>query len=128
MTSIRKPLSSISRELFTRPAASQKPKAVEENFDPSSQSPTISETQKPKIVKPQKPKITKAQNRDLPLKDRAHFNLPVDMLTELHQIQGELRTITRKKIKKSDVVNASLALAFEEFRREGSKSTLLQKL
>jgi hypothetical protein len=49
-------------------------------------------------------------------KEKATFYLPIEVLDELESVWHDLRRVTHRKIKKSDIVSIALQNAAEEFR------------
>jgi len=65
-------------------------------------------------------------------KDKATFYLPLDVLEDLEELWHDVRRLTHKKIKKSEIVSIALQHASDEFRawknEERKRSKLMDRL
>ncbi|MBI1730667.1 hypothetical protein HY229_07265 [Candidatus Acetothermia bacterium] len=61
------------------------------------------------------------EDAEIAPKEKATFYLPIEVLDELESLWHDLRRVTHRKIKKSDIVSIALQNAAEEFKAWQSK-------
>ena len=59
---------------------------------------------------------TRNEDGEGALKEKATFYLPIEVLDQLESIWHDLRRVTHRKIKKSDIVSIALQNAAEDFK------------
>ncbi len=79
-------------------------------------------------LKPESPKASQVTSQE-ELKEKATFNLPVDLLVELEDTCHEIRKLCRsKQISKTLIVEEALKMAFADFTEKKQTSRLFQIL
>ena len=79
-------------------------------------------------LKPKSPKASPVAPQE-ELKEKATFNLPVDLLVELEDTCYEIRKLCRsKQISKTLIVEEALKMAFADFTEKKQTSRLFQTL
>lgn len=74
-------------------------------------------------------KITPTNTQKEEVKEKATFNLPVDILSELEDTCHELRKLCKsKQVTKTLIVEEALKLAFADFETKKQTSKLFMKL
>jgi hypothetical protein len=117
MTTKRPSLRGKGAEIFLGGDSTESTKSVSE---------VVERVQIKKAEKPAAPIVEKTE------KEKATFYLPVDVLEDLENVWHDVRKVTHRKIKKSDIVSialAQVALEFKEWQNEERKNcTLIKRL
>ena len=117
MTAKRPSLRGKGAEIFLGGETAESTKSVSDVID---------RVQAKRAERPATPKVEKTE------KEKATFYLPVEVLEDLESVWHDVRKITHRKIKKSEIVSIALAQVaseFQEWQNEERKNcTLIKQL